>query len=210
VVVAGDVTVEFIAGTYFEPKPFASSQAKAKRPQKMMIANDFILPGPGEFLIDANCMESQQGTPTKEAEFYSCPQEPVTPVQLCQRDCGDAQGCIWDCQKTEDPVPTEYTDLFIISLYVADACDDNYPLVYRFFDRSSGEVWPVEGVFETEGLGIKTTNEFTCTIGNKICLGGETNGNAIGVGLDGTLPDGGDWCLQCGMSYLEGWVLGCG
>jgi hypothetical protein len=41
----------------------------------MMIAKDFLLLGPGESVIDTNCMESHQGTPTKEAEFYSCPQE---------------------------------------------------------------------------------------------------------------------------------------
>ena len=96
VVVTTDVSVQFSAGTFFEPKAVVSSQPK-KRPQRMMIAGDYVLEGPGEFLIDANCMEYQQLTPDEGAEFYSCPQEPATPVQLCQRDCGDSQGCIWAC-----------------------------------------------------------------------------------------------------------------
>ena len=200
-----DVEVEFFAGTYFEPKPVENSQVVVKRPQKMMIAADVLLQGPGTFFIDANCMEYQQATPDEYSEFYSCTQEPTTPVQLCQRDCGDSQGCIWAC----DGVPESVTQVDI-DLYVTDDCDDNYPLVYRFFDRTSGQVWPEVGVYETEGVGIKTVTEFTCTIGNKICLGGETNGNIIGVGLDGSGADGEDWCLQCGMSHLTGWGLGCG
>jgi len=204
VVVTGEVLVEFTAGTFFEPKAVVSSQPK-KRPQRMMIARDFFLQGPGEFFIDANCMEYQQLTPEEGAEFYSCPQEPATAVQLCQRDCGNSQGCIWACEGA----PESLTQVDI-ELYVIDDCDDNYPLLYRFFDRTSGQVWPETDVYESLGPGIKTIAEFTCTIGSKVCLGGETNNNAIGVGLDGTLPDGADWCLQCGMSYLEGWVLGCG
>jgi len=204
VVVTGDPSVEFTAGTFFEPKAMASSQPK-KRPQRMMIAGDFFLQGPGEFLIDANCMQYQQLTPDEQAEFYSCPQEPATPVQLCQRDCGNSQGCIWACQGA----PESMTQVDI-ELYVIDDCDDGLPLLYRFFDRTSGQVWPEAGVYQSLGPGIKTINEFTCTLGNKICLGGESNNNAIGVGLDGALLDGEDWCLQCGMSYLKGWELGCG
>ena len=205
-----DVEIEFLAGMFFEPKTVTSSQITVKRPQRMMIAADVLLQGPGTYFIDANCMEYQQATPEEDSEFYSCPQEPTTPVQLCQQACGDDQSCVWGCQEMEDPVPTEYTTLYIISLYVTDNCDDNYPLVYRFFDCTSGEVWPETGTFETEGVGIKTTTEFTCTIGNTICLGGETNGNVIGVGLDGTGPEGEDWCFRCGLTWLTGWELGCG
>ena len=208
VVITGDVTVEFVAGTWLEPR--AMARLDPKMPQRMMIAGDVLLEGPGEFLVDANCMESQQSTPGKDSEFYSCTQEPTTPVQLCQRDCGDDQSCIWGCQQMQDDVATKYTDLRIVSLYIIDDCDDNNPLAFRFFDRTSGQAWPEEGIFKTVGVGMKTTTELTCTVGSKICLGGETNDTVIGVGLDGSGADGEDWCLQCGMSSLEGWVLGCG
>jgi hypothetical protein len=91
----------------------------------------------------------------------------VTPVQLCQRDCGDSQGCVWSC----DGVPDSITHVDI-SLYVTDNCDDNYPLVYRFFDRASGEVWPNKGVYETEAVGVKTINEFTAPSATRSALAG--------------------------------------
>ena len=168
VVITGDVTVEFVAGTWLEPR--AMARLDPKMPQRMMIAGNVLLEGPGEFLVDANCMEHQQSTPGKDSKFYSCTQEPTTPVQLCQRDCGDDQSCIWGCQQMQDAVATKYTDLRIVSLYIIDDCDDNYPLAFRFFDRTSGQAWPEEGIFKTVGVDIKTTTELTCTIGNRTLI----------------------------------------
>jgi len=212
--IADGVAVEFKSGTFLEPKP-GDGDAEAKRPQRMMLAEDASLRGPGEFLIDANCMEANQSTPAEGIEFYSCAQGPSTSTQLCQRDCGDCQECVWACET--DPtlasaaacegVP-ETDDTF----YVTDDCDDDYPLLYRFFDRTSGQVWPLDGgVFETSAVGQESHPYFTCIHGTRICLGGETKGGgqSLGVGLDGMLPESEDWCTTCGDGTVVGWTLSC-
>jgi len=215
VVVAAGALVEFDNGTFLEPKQKAD-QVDGKRPQRMMIAERAVLMGPGEFLVDANCMEAQQATPDEDAEFYSCAREPTTSTELCQKDCGDCQECIWACETAPDGTTplecgraTQTDDTF----YVVDDCDDGFPLLYRLFDRSSGLAWPLDGgTYETGTLGSVSCPDFTCVHGTRVCLGGETKGGggwSLGVGLDGTLPESDDWCATCGASAVTGWTLSC-
>jgi hypothetical protein len=258
--VTGEVEVVFFAGTYFDPKVGEGSYSRTGKAQRMMVANNLLLHGPGVFLIDANCMDAERHTPQENSEFYSLPLQPSTPVEICQRNCGDNQNCIWGCDGnpawTEDDKPAWVDSVFQsgledqpyepefsdqpyepepnyepyepepmdepdepdepapngevwIQLWIADDCNDNHPLRYRLFDLDSGETWPEQDVYESPGAGITTTSSFTCTYGNILCLGGETNGHQFGVGLDGLGDSSEYWCLSCGMTSLQGWNVGC-
>jgi hypothetical protein len=203
--------ISFVAGTWFQPKEGEEGTPFAKnRPQRMMIAADILLAGPGSFKIDANCMEHTQAVPPGQSEYYSSPMQPTTARQLCQRDCGDVQICLWDCEVICDAAgPEEQQHVGWPILHMVDNCDDGLPVFYRLFDQESGEAWPQEGTYETLPYGVGSKWTFLCGWQHVICLGGMMNGSAIGVGLKGTDSAEGDWCFTCGTTPKHGWIVGC-
>ncbi len=148
-------------------------------------------------------MKHHRPVPSPETEFYSSPKAPSNKVQYCQSGCGDDQTCIWDCEK-----------LFtVISFQIVDDCDDGFPLVYRFFNRTQCLVWPHPGAtFATGGLGVVSTHDLDCEVGTVLCFGGHTEGGGgveLGLGIGGNLECP-DCCTVCGdTAGVSGWTLSC-
>jgi len=192
------VAVELKAGTFFEPKVFADIP-----PQPLMLAQDVLVAGPGTFLATANCMKHGRPVPSPDTEFYSKPKEASSKVESCQRDCGDDQMCIWNCE-----------ELFsVASFQIVDGCDDGFPLAYRFFDKTQCRVWPSTSIsFSTTGLGVISSHDVECETDAVICFGGRTEGGGgveLGLGIAGDL-DCVDCCTVCGdPAGVSGWTLSC-
>ena len=198
ILVEAGISVEFEAGTFFEPKVYASIP-----PQPLMLAQNLLLDSPGTYYVTGNCMKHGRPVPGPDTEFYSQPKQPGNKVQFCQRDCGDDQKCIWDCEK-----------LFTVaSFQIVDACDDGFPLTYRFFDKTHCQVWPSATTsFATGGLGVISAHDIECETGTAVCFGGHTDGGggvALGLGLNGDLQCP-DCCTLCGdPAGVSGWTLSC-
>ena len=88
----------------------------------------------------------------------------------------------------------------VISWEITDACDDQQGLVVRFFDETTGTVFPssttVFDVFEDESF----TFVIDCQRDHVICFGAVTDptpSTSFGQGIDGSLACS-NCCLVCG------------
>lgn len=86
--------IKIAAGQFFVPK---------SGPYQRMMSAETVTYTEGVYYLRAHCMDEEATTPQSHTEFFSCPQDPTTHMQQCQKSCGDDQQCIWTCQKRTFP-----------------------------------------------------------------------------------------------------------
>ena len=76
-----------------------------------------------------------------------------------------------------------------ISFRISDGCNDGYRINYRFFEYRGSEqtgVWPGQGQqYHTRRFEEEYTSNLQCTVGRKVCFGGNTGDRYWGVGIEG-------------------------
>ena len=96
-----------------------------------------------------------------------------------------------------------------ITLSIIAQCNSGGLISYRFFDRTSGGVWPGgDKVYSLVYVNKKYSHKLSCITGSQICYGAESQkGHVWGVGLDG--KKGYKGCSVTCQDGLKDWTLIC-
>jgi len=71
---------------------------------------------------------------------------------------------------------------------ITDGCSDGRGLLVKFYDRTSGGVWPTSSTAYVANPGGSVVRTLSCTRGNRICYGATTDPSTTrywGIGLEG-------------------------
>ena len=102
-------------------------------------------------------------------------------------------------EDTRTPPPGPNTRRGTISFNIADICNDQRRVEYRFFEsansRLTGNQWPAGNrIYYTRGFNEEGVSRLACTVGTSVCYGAEIDGRDWywGVGLEGN-----SGCTDC-------------
>jgi hypothetical protein len=111
--------------------------------------------------------------------------EPGESQASCCEDCG-CQGSGWACQTSGGGCTFEGTSTF--SWTFTNQCLDGENIQFKVFDQNAKLVWPTPPNVYLSSPGATNTDAFLCTIGNKICFGGDQPQHNLswGIGINGT------------------------